>query len=803
MKALSGKEKCILAVLAALLAGGIFHASDKILVHGIYARFFRYPEYISMIAELAVLFVLFAVIGRRVTNRRKRSLYIGAVMAVFLWIHVILLPLLVSGLYLLYICFLGRKIRCALAKAGSDQKECLTDTGRDFLIGSMAVICVFCLMSAVDRAFGIRIGSIPAMWCFVLASGLGMLAWELMHGSVRAGRRKRAEAADSPSLYEITADGAWSVSTAVGVAFVLMVFCLQAGRLNLALDYDTMWYGVRAPYILNNGRGIYENLGTLAVVYTYSKGWETLTLPLSILPSYAFLMSASLWMGAGMLAAAYQIGRYFMNRRRSGFFVAFLASLPVLMNMSISAKTDMAALYVQLLMILELLRFLLRRDGRDAGQAEDGRDAALYYSVAALVLSWLFKPTAMVFSTAVYGMSFLYLLFRRRFSFWCAPGARAEAAGAVFLTLGSTVGIWARTWLLTGVPVTSIFSGFFLKLGFHLKYPYSAKPVPNSAAEMTLAEKAGHMLSRLYGLVLSPHDEADMSHVLMAWGCMAIWFFFWMALAWLFLEKTKERSSRERLLDGWLGTVFWPYAAVNFVSLYLLGQVDGNYFMLLYILITLGGFRLLGRLKARPLRDGAELLMLPAMAFAMVLMTMSNWAWSMGFTPVNLIHRGYYRHQDEQQVRMTEQGSGEIWEILAQDPRTRVIAVADHPTALLFPCCVQSFTDITSNNGNLAVAMTAADFAEFMEYAGTEYVYTDSSWLGGGEWTWGFMSDLVEQGYLKPIYYNGDKMLAEVHTNGIPEEEAAAAFERFQRDYLFRIERLYPQPDSAVKETGE
>ena len=66
--------------------------------------------------------------------------------------------------------------------------------------------------------------------------------------------------------------------------------------MNIALDFDSLWYGVRSRYVLDNGNGIYENMGTIGIVYTYSKGWEVMTLPLANLPSYSFLLAFNLWL---------------------------------------------------------------------------------------------------------------------------------------------------------------------------------------------------------------------------------------------------------------------------------------------------------------------------------------------------------------------------------------------------------------------------------------------------------------------------------------------------------------------------
>lgn len=40
------------------------------------------------------------------------------------------------------------------------------------------------------------------------------------------------------------------------LAFILTMFFLQAGRLNHELDYDSLHYGLRSAYVLDNGNGI-------------------------------------------------------------------------------------------------------------------------------------------------------------------------------------------------------------------------------------------------------------------------------------------------------------------------------------------------------------------------------------------------------------------------------------------------------------------------------------------------------------------------------------------------------------------
>ena len=97
-------------------------------------------------------------------------------------------------------------------------------------------------------------------------------------------------------------------------AAIFALLLLQAGRLNHTVDFDSLWYGVRSHVMLDSGRGIYENLGTLGVVYTYPKGWEVLSLPLAGLPSYSFVTSMNLWVAGLALLALYETASLFVEK---------------------------------------------------------------------------------------------------------------------------------------------------------------------------------------------------------------------------------------------------------------------------------------------------------------------------------------------------------------------------------------------------------------------------------------------------------------------------------------------------------
>ena len=148
-----------------------------------------------------------------------------------------------------------------------------------------------------------------------------------------------------------------------------------------------------------------------------------------------------------------------------------------------------------------------------------------------------------------------------------------------------------------------------------------------------------------------------------------------------------------------------------------------------------------------------------------------------------MINRGYYNHEEEWHARLAASGNGTIWEILAQNPRNRLISIGSHPESLMFPCCVQSYTDITGSNGNVVLVKTMDNFVEFLRYAGTDYVYAEAGWIHPDERSWSLTCDLIEYGILTPVCYENGNMLAEVNTEGQRTEDSAARLEEFQARY--------------------
>ena len=132
---------------------------------------------------------------------------------------------------------------------------------------------------------------------------------------------------------------------------------------------------------------------------------------------------------------------------------------------------------------------------------------------------------------------------------------------------------------------------------------------------------------------------------------------------------------------------------------------------------------------------------------------------------------------------MVEKGNGQIWDILAKDPRNRLIAVGDHPGVLAFPCSAQSYDDIAGSWGNVVLVKTMDNFVEFMDYAKTDYVYTEAGYMEEDTRCYSLDRTLIEYGKLIPVCYEEGNMLAQVDTGGEDTEISRAALTEFDNCY--------------------
>ena len=571
------------------------------------------------------------------------------------------------------------------------------------------------------------------------------------------------------------------------LVFALPFFILQMNRSNVALDYDSLRYGLRSAYVLFP-EGFFSAHGQINSVYSYPKGLELLTYPLNYLPGYGFLLSFSLWTYLA-LALVFGLLLFHFQKNRKKLYLGILCFflLSSVGNMSLTMKTDLFTLLLQ----LSALYFFLKRKRLQ--------------SYFLLFFSYSFKPTAVVFSTLL-GIVFLLTMLLEFFgkrniktnsqvntdrntntnaSINAKTGInsnintnynRIQAKGEkwtselpfVLFSLVYTGLITLRTFLITGLPFSTTFTGIFKAIGFHVNWPFNLDAHVDYSGELSLSESTFSFFRRLVSFLFYPVGE-DMEHVAIAWSgvlfplilLFALWQCFSIGRKCLPVKNSlpggnsllgrNSFSGREAFLCRGSGDASpWDYLplslsflvimAFSLLSFVMLWQIDGNYYILWESLALLLCFSMGSAPEISSQEEnarGSKLLafLLKAFAFspfylaAFLTTITTSWAGAVGFTPIDLANKGYYDHALVELENQGEKGSFPDFSEMAKNPRHHVLAFSETPECYRIPCNVQSITDVEGSGGSPGLYDSPLYFAWFLKWSGTDYVYLEQSFL--------------------------------------------------------------------------
>lgn len=515
--------------------------------------------------------------------------------------------------------------------------------------------------------------------------------------------------------------------------FSLPLLLIQLNRMNIAADYDSLRYGLRSSYVLFNG-DFFSALGQINAVYSYPKGLEILSFPLSHFRCFSLQLMFQFWT---MIACAFLLFRILRLLGRAGrdssYAVLFFFLMSSVGNMSITAKTDLITLLVQLAMLFFFLR----------GEWLKG--------TAALVLSYSFKPTAVVFSTAswlILMAGSLYLTLRSEGRAGFLREERRKGGAALLFSLLFTGLVTLRTLLITGLPFSTTFTGFFQAIGFQVKWPFNLDAHIDYATKGGAAELFLSVFRRALLFLFCPIGE-DMNHVQIAWGGISIPILLFLSIRNMHHfraggrkgEGDEERRKRLFLLFLLLSGI----GLLSLMTLSMLWQVDGNYYILLDSLLLLTAFapipdassedELPSLFKRREGEGGGRggRLYLPGTAIlylaSLFTTLITSWVGAVGFTPIDLLNRGYYDNVAMIKEFEAERGSLRHFSEMSLRKQNRVLAFARTPDCYYILCNVQSIADVEGSGGSPGLYDDPEFFEWFLKWADIDYIYLERSFL--------------------------------------------------------------------------
>ena len=371
-----------------------------------------------MLLELLLLFLWIFLSIYFIRSEFLSSIVVVIVSYVFLWMHRIALPVLVSGLYIFYLIVAGEAFLNIIRLQRNEDR--IKRILHDFVIGSALHISIFCLFSIFGKG-GVAFSRMLSIILFAVSI--------VYIGVIRYSKKRVSfPCAEIPSDTELKQEKTSKIWICLALAVIGTMLLLQAGRINMGPDNDSLHYGIRSRYILDAGNGIYENLGSINKVYMYPKGIEVLALPLNTNITFGYVISFSWWMSCGILICIFYIVRRFSSRRKGIYAAAFVSVLLAILNPGISAGASAATILIQLIAIIGIL------------------DDEYVWAGIAMLFSLAFRSTAVFTTGLIFVISILYIVIKKK-----KTGIKHWYISLPVLT--AVILITARTVLMTGVPI--------------------------------------------------------------------------------------------------------------------------------------------------------------------------------------------------------------------------------------------------------------------------------------------------------------------------------------------------------------
>lgn len=413
------------------------------------------------------------------------------------------------------------------------------------------------------------------------------------------------------------------------MAVILTCITIEVCKGNLGTDYDSAWYGFRSQYVLAPESGIYDKNILMCCVYNYPKGIEVLSLVFSGLSSYGYFNALNLVFAVLTLHAAYEMGKMVAKEQHALLMVAFIALTPSIMNMSLTAKSDLSTIYMQIVGLMFAIYAMKSKQGD-----------YLVASLGVLILTLGFKPSSIVFTTIVVGIIILFAICLR-----IRP--RLNDLSMFILPVAAVSCLFIRTAIITGYPITSIVTSVFKSLGFYPLYPYTLSSVRTTSLRTLLTTNLfWERLRRLIKLFFYPNSSDIYTLEMTWWGPMfSVLWIIALASILVFPVKTWKRVKNSNV-ECFVTVSFLVISAASGGCMLLLETPDGNYFMLMQVVTYLFIATKLATLEKNLAKKYVPPAVLLGLCNLLLCLTISA-AWMVGFTPIDLKNYGYYNHHSK------------------------------------------------------------------------------------------------------------------------------------------------------------
>ena len=236
-------------------------------------------------------------------------------------------------------------------------------------------------------------------------------------------------------------------------------------------------------------------------------------------------------------------------------------------------------------------------------------------------------------------------------------------------------------------------------------------------------------------------------------------------------KKIKEEAEKFRALFkknnnkeifAYIAVLLAADALVSLISLFILNQIDGNYFILLFTLIITAACFLVERDSLKYLFRG----LLPCIVFAFFITGLTNWAGVSGLSEkINDGNTfGIYNHHNKFLDRDLKERKefADAYEDLKELGNPRTLLLSDDDSLSALGLDIRTYTDITGSGGNPAVVKTLDHFKKYLDYSQIKYICVDKAYLKDRQRASDVVKYMYEEGSTKILKKHGDIVIYKV-----------------------------------------
>ncbi|MDD1504956.1 glycosyltransferase family 39 protein [Lysinibacillus sp. CNPSo 3705] len=499
---------------------------------------------------------------------------------------------------------------------------------------------------------------------------------------------------------------------------VVLILALLS-KSNRAIDYDSIWYGLRPEYVLVGENSFFDNLGLVQFVHFYPKLFEYFTLPLSDLGDYSFIYCINIIFFILSLIIIFGILNEILNNSFYSIIgTIILGTIPAFANISTTAKPDIFSIFFILLGIYYLLNFI-----------NQNKSEELIFGISSLVLSLGGKSTSFLYVPFI-GLGFLIsmIIYIKKYKKQYFLFSNLYKIKSLYWILVTSLFIFFiicyRTFKLTGYPIYPSGLGLWNKLGFEAKYPVTSE---HNVTGLDVTFSLSGIIDRWYKLLFDPKDY---EHIIMLWTGNTTFFLILIILLFILTKNFKINFISKLQVF-----FFAPVILVGiFFATFMINGGDGNYFLIPIILTFIALYTVLrGSVKNSTLQKWINIgiiIFLPTQLL-ITFISHSSWQWGTQEFTTNL---NIYQ-QESNDLLFETNGLNEIEQYIRKIPnKTRSIGFGDEQVLNHLSTRFENIPGIVSNHlGNESIISSELDFYKYLEWAKIDFLILPREEIKGFE----------------------------------------------------------------------